>query len=613
MGDRFLELWDASRRVNRAASLASKLDLTVKEIRKLVMAHTAVVTTTAFDERARSRTVSSVDAQIGTDRTPDITIALCDRDEVEFGMLELYADPAHPFDEDDRRIAAMFADNAGISLAYTRTYQSSTGSESQFRQMVEMAREGIWTVDLEERLTYINHAVIDMLGYRYSDMIGRSIYDFLGTDETEVTRNIFDAQLIGRLGPREILLRRADGIFMWALVSSVNIHDNAGERTGALGVIVDISDRKRAEEALRAKQDALEAALKVNRGLISSALADRVSGEEQYRTIAEMTRVAAKRGLDMANKLLSLARQQTLDPKPSDINRLIARMEGLIRHVLEDNIEIVIKHSENLANALVERTLLETAILNIAVNARAAMPNGGRLTISTANKRLEASNAGLTTGTPPGAFVEITLADTGNGMDKDALVRVTKQFSESNPSTSGGLGMVYGFVRQSHGHMEIASEPGVGTVVRLYVPVCDAESEKVVATAPSEDADKELILLVDDNHLVRAFVEGQLESLGYRVISVESGSKALEILRANSSIDLLFTDVALHGGIDGYQLAVEAREMRAGIRVLFTSGYPEDMTADRRRPDDMPLLSKPFKRRELEEKVRLALDAGGKA
>ena len=348
----------------------------------------------------------------------------------------------------------------------------------------------------------------------------------------------------------------------------------------------------------------------------SETLANRLSNDQQSRMLAEMTRTAAERGSDLTNRLLSFARQQALDPKPCDVADLLTRMEGLIRRVMDGNIEIVCEGKDGLQDVLVDSSQLETAILNIAVNARDAMPDGGSLIISTANVTLDASNTELGSETKPGAFVEIVFRDTGCGMSAESLSRAFEPFYTTKPVGDGsglGLSMVYGFIRQSRGHVTVTSEPGEGTAVRLYLPVCEAATEVVAAPAPviAEDSGNELILLVEDNDLVRTFVEGQLESLGYRVISVENGVKALDVLRDDNSIDLLFTDVVMPGGLNGRQLADEARKLRTGIKVLFTSGYSEDTIIHHGRLDeDVQLLSKPYKRRELAEKVRLALEAG---
>ena len=702
--------------------------------------------------------MSPVDAVLAPGRVPDMTFSLRDKDGGAFGTFDFYAAAGRPFDAEDRQIAEMFADSAGFSLAHTRTFQSSAPSESRFRQIVEIAREGIWMVDLDQKVTYLNHAIADLLGYRREEVIGQSVYDFLSPEEKEVSRKIFDAQLIGKLGPREVPLKRADGTYVWTLISGSNMHDEAGERVGSLGVIVDISDRRRAEMALQTKQNALETALDVNSNLIDStldvvcvtdeggrlvsvnkrvtevwgydpddmigrnfrdyllteeillgrqkvmdfragrigkdpfevnirhkdghyilmaaslswnekhqmmfaylrdlteqkaletrlqqaqrleaigqltggvahdfnnlltvilgnaeALADRLSHDQQSRMLAEMTRTAAERGSDLTNRLLAFARQQALVPKPCDVADLLTRMEGLIRRVVDDNIEIICEGKDGLQDVLVDRSQLETAILNIAVNARDAMPDGGSLIVSTGNVMLDDSNADLGSETKPGAFVEIALRDTGRGMDKETLARAFEPFftTKSLGESSGlGLSMVYGFIRQSHGHVTITSEAGEGTIVRLYLPACEAAVEVVAAPAPvsAEGAPKELILLVEDNDLVRTFVEGQLESLGYRVVSVENGVKALDILRDDNSIDLLFTDVVMPGGLNGRQLADEARKLRTDIKILFTSGYSEDTIIHHGRLDEgVQLLSKPYKRRDLAEKVRLALEAG---
>lgn len=757
--ERFVEFWSASGRVHRAVSLAGKLEIAAKEICLLVRARATVVKIAELDGQIGSRVASPVCVLIDDDQTPDIMLPLLDKDGVEFGVVELYADPARPFDDDDRKVAEMFTVSIAFSLAHTKKFHASTGSETQFRQMVEIAGEGIWMLDLEEKISYLNHSVASMLGYQRAEMIGQSIYDFMSANEIEVSRKIFDAQLLGKLGPREVLLKRADGSYVWALISGASIHDDTGKRVGSLGVAVDISDRKRTEASLQAKQKALETALDVNSMLIDSALdvvcvmdesgrlvsvnrratevwgydtddvigknfrfylspeavglagqtvqqlksglisgspfemrvrhkdghfvsmstslswnekhelmfaylrdlteqkalearlqqaqrleaigqltggvahdfnnlltvilgnaetlAARLSHDQKSRVLAEMTRTAAERGADLTYRLLAFARQQALVPKPCDVADLLTRMEGLITRVMDNNIEIVCEGKDGLQEVLVDSSQLETAILNIAVNARDAMPDGGCLIISTANVMLDATNAELEKETNPGAFVEITFRDTGTGMSETSLSRAFEPFYTTKPIGEGsglGLSMVYGFIRQSHGHMTIDSEPGKGTVVRLYLPVCEAEVRQpasITLVADEGSASQELILLVEDNDLVRSFVEGQLESLGYRVIAVENGVLALDVLRQNDEIDLLFTDVVMPGGLNGRELADEARKLRADIKILFTSGYSEDTIIHNGRLDEgVQLLSKPYKRRDLADKVRLVLEAG---
>jgi signal transduction histidine kinase/ActR/RegA family two-component response regulator len=352
-----------------------------------------------------------------------------------------------------------------------------------------------------------------------------------------------------------------------------------------------------------------------NAELVADGLKDR----PQLRKMVEMTARAAERGAELTSRLLAFSRRQPLDPKPTDINRQIAGMDPMLRRTLGEHIEIELVRGGGLWKAMVDSGQLENAILNLCLNARDAMPGGGRLTIETANAHLDADYAARQTELEPGQYVMVAVSDTGTGMDAATLERAFEPFFTTKDVGKGsglGLSMVYGFVKQSKGHVRIYSEPGHGTTVKLYLPRADAE-EGADAAASAETAAERgsgRILLVEDDDLVRENAAAQLTGLGYDVVAVGSGREALAALAKGDAFDLLFTDVVMPGGTNGRELAEQALKLRPGLPVLYTSGYTENAIVHHGRLDrGVELLAKPYRRQDLAAKVRAVLKGAGKA
>jgi len=343
-----------------------------------------------------------------------------------------------------------------------------------------------------------------------------------------------------------------------------------------------------------------------NNDLLVEELADRPT----LRAMAEMSRAAAERGAELTHRLLSFARKQPLDPRPTDVNKLVIGMDALLRRTLGAQIEIVSVLGGSW-HGLLDAPQMESAILNLCLNARDAMPGSGRVTIETANAVLDESPTTDNAEFVPGDYVMVAVSDNGVGMDADTLARAFEPFFTTKDVGQGsglGLSMVYGFVKQSKGHVKIESAPGQGTTVKLYLP----RAWQAEAAAPAaENADlpvgTEKILLVEDDDLVREHVCGQLRGLGYRVVSVSSGAAAMEALSRFADIDLLFTDILMPGGMNGRELAEKARVLRPGLRVLFTSGYSEvAWPGGATRDAGEALLQKPYRRHDLARRLREA-------
>ncbi len=325
----------------------------------------------------------------------------------------------------------------------------------------------------------------------------------------------------------------------------------------------------------------------------------------------------AKRAATLTERLLAFSRRQPLQPKPLNANRLIAGMSELLHRSLGETIEVEVVASPNLWRAEADPNALENTLLNLALNARDAMPEGGKLTIETANAHLDRDYVSQHPELASGQYVSISVSDTGHGMAPEVVERVFEPFfttKEVGKGTGLGLSMVYGFVKQSGGHVKLYSEPGQGTTVRLYLPRltgAEAEEEEALPPPAPERAREETILLCEDDIEVRAYSADVLRELGYSVLEAVDGPSALRVLeREDARINLLFTDVVLPGGMTGAVLADQARRQRPDLKVLFTTGYARNAIVHHGRLDPgVELITKPFSYADLAARIRDLLDA----
>jgi signal transduction histidine kinase/CheY-like chemotaxis protein len=391
-----------------------------------------------------------------------------------------------------------------------------------------------------------------------------------------------------------------------------------------------IGQREKAEEALRQAQK-MEAIGQLTGGVAHDfnnllqvilgnleRLAPRLRGtgaDDELRRLIDAASRAAARAATLTQRLLAFSRRQPLMPTSLDVNRLVVGMSELISRTLGEAIRTETLLSGNVWRVSADENQLESALLNLAVNARDAMPSGGRLTVETRNVTLDEAYAGSQDGVQPGDYVQIAVTDTGTGMTKDVVERAFDPFFTTKGIGQGtglGLSQVYGFVRQSGGHVRIYSEPGHGTTVKLYLPRQPAmlarESTAMPAPVP-RGVSTETILVVEDEPDVRVFARDTLRGLGYGVREAGDGKAALDIIEHEPDVRLVLTDIGLPGGLDGRALADEVRRRRPELKVLFTTGYAHDATMRNVRPGTaVELLSKPFNAAELARMVRTALD-----
>jgi len=342
-------------------------------------------------------------------------------------------------------------------------------------------------------------------------------------------------------------------------------------------------------------------------------LTETVAGRPELEAVVKLIDEAAARGADLTQRLLAFARKQPLQPREVDVNSLVIQSAKLLRPTLGEQVEIQLKLADDTWQALVDPSQLSNAILNLALNARDAMPDGGELIIETANvvhDRHIGSNGDI----GPGNYVMVAVTDSGHGIAADILEHVFEPFfttKEVDKGTGLGLSMVYGFVKQSNGHINIDSEIGHGTRVRLYLPQAVGVARPAAAADPPVlEGGRETILIVEDDPLVRKFVVGQIESLGYVTLAAVDASDALSVIESPQKIDLLFTDIIMPGPINGRQLADQALQRRAALKVLFTSGYSQETIIHHGHLDaGVLLLAKPYRKSDLARQLRAALAA----
>jgi signal transduction histidine kinase/ActR/RegA family two-component response regulator len=343
-------------------------------------------------------------------------------------------------------------------------------------------------------------------------------------------------------------------------------------------------------------------------------LAEAVADRPELAAIANMIDEAAARGADLTQRLLAFARKQPLQPREVDVNSLVIEASHLLRPTLGEQIEIHMVLADDASHALIDPSQLTNAILNLALNARDAMEGGGKLTIETSNVVFDDSYAGMNADVTPGNYVMVAVTDSGHGIPAAILNNVFEPFFTTKDVDKGsglGLSMVYGFVKQSHGHIKIYSEEGHGTTVRIYLPQATGAAQPAeLESASSFEGGNETILIVEDDDLVRTFVIGQIESLGYRTLAAVNAKEALAVIDGPDEIDLLFTDMIMPGSMNGRQLADEALRRRPALKILFTSGYSNEAIIHHGHLDPgVLLLAKPYRKSDLAQMIRNALAA----
>lgn len=500
-------------------------------------------------------------------------------------------------------------------------------SEQLARGIIDTALDAFVQMDDQGTVTDWNPQAENIFGWSRAEAVGTRLSKLIVPD---VHRDAHKAGLerFLRTGEGAILGRRFEIEAMRRDGKEIKVELSVTElrrRNGFVfnGFMRDLTDKIAAEDRIR-QAEKMEAVGQLTGGIAHDfnniltvitgtieILADAVKGEPQLAAITRMIDEAASRGADLTQHLLAFARKQPLEPKATDVNTLIIDTAKLLQRTLGEHVEIESVFDDESCPAIVDPNQLATAILNLALNARDAMPDGGKLIIETGFVTLDDNYTRMHSDVRPGRYAMIAVSDTGTGIPAAILDKVFNPFFTSKGHGKGtglGLSMVYGFIKQSAGHIMIYSEEGHGTTIKMYLPpATGALPAAEPALAPAVEGGHETILVVEDDTLVRNYVLAQLHSLGYVTLDAANATEALVLAHTGHPFDLLFTDVIMPG-MNGRQLADEILKVRPGLRVLFTSGYTENAIIHHGRLDEgVLLLAKPYRKSDMAIMIRKAL------
>jgi PAS domain S-box-containing protein len=512
---------------------------------------------------------------------------------------------------------------------YKRAEQAIRETAARLEALVDTAVDGVMMIDAHGLVQMFNPACEKLFGYPADEVVGQNVKMLMPPPYRHEHDGYLDnfhrtgeRKIIG-IG-REVTGQRKDGS-TFPMELSVGEAKQYGESI-FVGIIHDLSDRKQTEAQLVQAQK-METVGQLSGGIAhdfnnlltvvvgnAEVLSESLRARPDLQHLADSIVQAGERGAELTQRLLAFSRRQTLQPAEIDCNALVNGMEKLLRRMLTETIAIKTMLDGDLWTAYADPGQLENALLNLAINARDAMADDGTITITTANVPLDERYRDLHPEVNPGEYVMVGVTDDGCGMPKEVLDHVFEPFFTTKEVGKGsglGLSMVYGFVKQSNGHVAIYSEPALGTTVRIYLPaVANAAGRMptLVLGEPAMESGKETVLVAEDDPFVRSYAVTTLSSLGYNVIEAVDGREALHKLNDGARPDILFTDVVMPGGINGWDLAEQARKIRPGLKVLLTSGYALETLAERGRlPRGAIILNKPYRKAELARRLREAL------
>lgn len=511
-----------------------------------------------------------------------------------------------------------------------RAWEAKKATDAATRGVLDTALDAYIRMNDQGRVTAWNIMAEKTFGWTRDEAIGQMLADLIiPLDQREAHWTGLKHYLASGEGP--LLNRRTEvkGLHRNGKVLPIEITILPIKTENGLdfsAFLRDLTDKKRAEAQLLQAQK-MEAVGQLTGGVAHDfnnlltviignlELATELQSESsQPGEMLSDALAAAEKGAALTHRLLAFSRRQPLQPAHIDLNSIVSDMTGMLRRTLGEDIEIKVKLDKNLWHELADKSQVENALLNLAINARDAMPMGGKLTIETRNISIDEFYTARNADVQPGDYVMLAVTDNGTGMSAEAIEHVFEPFftTKEHHARSGlGLSMIYGFAKQSGGNVMVYSEVGHGTTIKLYLPRVESPAEPEAPAAdvtPQHLGGNEVILAVEDDDIVRKLVVDNLDKLGYRVLEAADGAAALEILRSSARIDLLFTDVILPGGMTGLELAEESRTLRPGLRVLFTSGYTKSSTVHQGKIDEsVHLLSKPYRREELNRKIREVL------
>jgi len=523
-------------------------------------------------------------------------------------------------------ILQIFSARAGAELVRLRTEKDLSIKE----RAMEEAIEGIILIDTNENSTiiYANHAMEVITGYPRNELVGRNINFLHGpkSDPTTVVQ-LKDALITKKPCKVEIQNYRKDGRDFWNEVALTPINNEFGEVTHFIGTFVDTTERRQTEDALRRSQK-MEAVGQLAGGVAHDFnnqlgiiigyldfLGDRLAGDTKPLQWVKTATQATTRCIELTRQLLVFSRRKAKETVTTDLNEILTKMGTLITRAITPAITVHTFQGDNLWLVDIDPGEFQDVILNLVINARDAMPDGGSLIIETSNRTLDTLLQKQNPNLKSGDYVQVMISDTGLGMDKETLEHVFEPFFTTKPEGRGtglGLSMVYGFAHRYGGDIKIYSEPSEGTTIRIYLPRSLAtDTEKLTFSSKNSPIPKgtETILIVDDESDLLTLAEEYLKSLGYRIYVADCADNAMKQLKLHPDIDLLFSDVVMPGGINGFELAENATAVKPNLKVLLTSGFTAKVIdTNKYARHHNNLLQKPYRKDELARQIRLVLD-----
>ncbi len=541
------------------------------------------------------------------------------------GALTLQISGDHVLSPSEINFLSTAAETLTTIISQRKSEKALRGSETRFRSITEAANDGILSFDNSLAIRSWNEAAERMFGYTADEAIGSNV-KMIWPDLQDIMRSE-KWQTLGLPTDREPAGAtfehngtRKDGS-EFPIEISLSSWMASGRREFTM-IVRDISDRRNLEARL-AQAQKMEAVGQLTGGVAHDfnnlltvivgnlGLAREHIGDDRVRKLVERAHTAGKHGADLISQLLAFSRTQALRPEDLDLNQVIGETTKLLGRTLGETVDIQIEAARPLWFVFCDPVQLRNALVNLSINARDAMPDGGTLTIATCNSQVDPGDLDPRSELPPGDYVRLSVTDTGTGMSPDILSRVFDPFFTTKEVGKGsglGLSMVYGFVKQSGGHVEIDSEEGIGTSVRLYLPralTADIDDELPLLERAVDTVDSGTVLVVEDDPHVRDTSVAVLEALGYDCLEAEDGHSALRVLEQRPEITLLFSDVIMPGGMTGPQLARQARARWPDLKILLTSGYARNAIPQNTDFDDgIELLPKPYDCVELSEALR---------
>ncbi len=498
-------------------------------------------------------------------------------------------------------------------------------SEERYRRIVETTNEGVWLLDLEGRTTFVNARVGEFLGADPGQLIGRSIFEFATAESHAALTRTLGHENRPPSGQIEVRFQKADGTDFWAMFDRAPICDESDRVIGSMAMLMDITLRKKLEEQLRQAQK-MEAIGSLAGGVAhdfnnllsviisySQLIADELKPGDPIRSDMEEIQKAGARAQDLTRQLLAFSRQQVLDPRTLDLNQILRGMDKMLRRLLGEDVELSLLTQQDLSKVHADLGQIEQIVMNLVVNARDAMPRGGKLAIETQNVQLDDLYAAEHHDVTPGPYVLLAVSDTGSGIDASTVPRIFEPFfttKEKGRGTGLGLSTVFGIVKQSGGHIWVYSEVGKGTTFKVYLPRTDRAESAARVPPPQVVTGVETILLVEDEEQVRTIMRTILRKLGYNVLEAPNAGEAFLICEKYSAkIHLLLTDVVMPR-MSGRELVERVTPMRPDMKVLYVSGYAENTIVHHGVLDaGVFFFQKPITPEAFARKVREVLDA----